>query len=171
MVGIEPATAHKAQHIVDVAWVINQALEGRAGLIDLLVGDAAVLGVVLALYVSVPPPFGKRPGDLVDAGVACGNLVGAERAGKKDESLQVEEILLNGGGRWQIREADWLQLDMVIRIKRFHAKYPQCPLSPAGIRISRGIFRMGRGWLRSRPERTPYHETVLGAAGLPTETP
>jgi hypothetical protein len=66
--------ADKPQHVVDVVGVVDHPLERAAQLVNLLVADAAVFGMILALHPAVPALAGQRARNLVDAGIGIGHL-------------------------------------------------------------------------------------------------
>ena len=97
---------HEAHDVVDVTGVVYHPLEGGAQLGHLLVADAAVLGVVLALDPAVPAAPGDRTGDPVDRLVSRGDLLGGEGPAHEHESLQVEEVFVELAGDAAVGELD-----------------------------------------------------------------
>ena len=71
--------------------VIDELLEGLAGLVDLLQVDAVLLAVLLRVNMAVPTVLVElRNG--VDAGVEIGNFPGRQRAAHDDVPVEIEEV-------------------------------------------------------------------------------
>lgn len=97
-------TTQEAQDVVQIAPVIDHPLEHAAELVDLLIADAAMLGMVLPLHPAVPAAAGKlREG--VDPRVSVGDLFGREKAGQEDIAVEIEQMFFEIGrdrGLWMI---------------------------------------------------------------------
>jgi cyclase len=88
-------TADEPGHVVDPVRMIDQPLERWTGLVDLLVADAAVLGMILPMHVAIPAVAWNISGaDFIDREITSCDFLGRQRGTQNHEALEIEEIFV-----------------------------------------------------------------------------